>query len=632
MKIDHVEIINFRSIRSARLLFDRNLKILIGKNESGKSNILKACSLLGDYKADENDVRMSCFSEELENSGCVKFGLSFSGDDIVAANNSLFGQITSFVDNAVVIGKNKYSIFDYISLQYYKINVVVDFCSSMVTMDYVRNADVKLCDSVNIYAVSNNAPEGYSIAGRDLSGCVFFLTDRNIESEYVRQVGFDVFNGFVEKEVEALALSRTPRVVRWDYAKDRLLPAEVGMESFFSKPDVCEPLRNMFTIAGYIDDKAIIDGFHALNGNRTRLRNMLRKVAEKVTDKLRCIWPDGRVSFELIPDGGVVQCSVRDFQNSFSMALRSDGFKRIAAFMLDVAAMESKSAISSCLIVMDEPDVGLHPEAIRMLREELCRLSDKYQILISTHATSMIDRFDIDKHVIVSKKDEVTTLERPRLSSFFKDEVLFQALTDSVFSVLKEYNFIIEGWYDKVLFDVAMNRYFDDKAKLKLFDDVGVCYAGGCKNIKNITPMFEAAKRKCFVISDSDSVAIRMQNEFIKVNMYGTWLTYSDILRSDKFITAEDFLDSNFFKTCASDVLKYESIDFSNLNYEELASGNRMSKIKEFLNALGLDVNRNTRVLGEIKRTLFEKMTHEVVVDEYYEVFNKALKQIKKSK
>ena len=42
MILDRVEIVNFRSIKNATINFDNKGLILIGKNEAGKSNILKA--------------------------------------------------------------------------------------------------------------------------------------------------------------------------------------------------------------------------------------------------------------------------------------------------------------------------------------------------------------------------------------------------------------------------------------------------------------------------------------------------------------------------------------------------------------------------------------------------------------
>ena len=59
MKLHRVHIKNYRSIRDITIDFDPSCRVLVGINESGKSNILRALRLLGDnYKpASADDVR-----------------------------------------------------------------------------------------------------------------------------------------------------------------------------------------------------------------------------------------------------------------------------------------------------------------------------------------------------------------------------------------------------------------------------------------------------------------------------------------------------------------------------------------------------------------------------------------------
>ena len=51
MKLAQATIKNFRSIKSIKLEFDPACRVLVGINESGKSNILQALALLG------NDIK-----------------------------------------------------------------------------------------------------------------------------------------------------------------------------------------------------------------------------------------------------------------------------------------------------------------------------------------------------------------------------------------------------------------------------------------------------------------------------------------------------------------------------------------------------------------------------------------------
>src|SRR3989344_3271495 len=58
MRLKYVKIINFRSIQEARVDFDPSCRTLVGINESGKTNILRALATIGgDYTPDAEDVR-----------------------------------------------------------------------------------------------------------------------------------------------------------------------------------------------------------------------------------------------------------------------------------------------------------------------------------------------------------------------------------------------------------------------------------------------------------------------------------------------------------------------------------------------------------------------------------------------
>ena len=48
MKLEKIKIVNFRSIKDLDIDFYNNSRVLVGINEAGKSNILKAAALLSD--------------------------------------------------------------------------------------------------------------------------------------------------------------------------------------------------------------------------------------------------------------------------------------------------------------------------------------------------------------------------------------------------------------------------------------------------------------------------------------------------------------------------------------------------------------------------------------------------------
>ena len=92
MKLKRVQIKNFRSIKDAEINFDPNCRVLVGINESGKSNILRALSLLSDeYEPSPEDVREPLPDEsESDQDSYVRFIFDTSElmDDLISGINT----------------------------------------------------------------------------------------------------------------------------------------------------------------------------------------------------------------------------------------------------------------------------------------------------------------------------------------------------------------------------------------------------------------------------------------------------------------------------------------------------------------------------------------------------------------
>ena len=65
------------------------------------------------------------------------------------------------------------------------------------------------------------------------------------------------------------------------------------------------------------------------------------------------------------------------------------------------------------LIVVDEPELGLHPYALNMIASLFRAASHHAQILVSTQSSAFLDSFAPEDIVVVERDDEVTTFDRP---------------------------------------------------------------------------------------------------------------------------------------------------------------------------------------------------------------------------
>jgi predicted ATPase len=65
------------------------------------------------------------------------------------------------------------------------------------------------------------------------------------------------------------------------------------------------------------------------------------------------------------------------------------------------------------LIVMDEPELGLHPFAIVQLADMLRSASRESQVLLATQSVTLMNQFELDDLVIVERQDGSSVFDRP---------------------------------------------------------------------------------------------------------------------------------------------------------------------------------------------------------------------------
>jgi len=63
-------------------------------------------------------------------------------------------------------------------------------------------------------------------------------------------------------------------------------------------------------------------------------------------------------------------------------------------------------------IILDEPELGLHPFAIEILAELIKATSKKTQVIVSTQSPALVDCFDVENIIVVNRKNGFSHFER----------------------------------------------------------------------------------------------------------------------------------------------------------------------------------------------------------------------------
>jgi len=198
----------------------------------------------------------------------------------------------------------------------------------------------------------------------------------------------------------------------------------------------------------------------------------------------------------------------------------------------------------------------------------------------------MIDSTCIDRHLIVEKIDDTTTLRKENKNGpFSNDELLRRAIGASIFECIKAKNLIFEGWLDKELF----NKFCAFEKKQADFNQYGKVYLGGISGVETLVQLLILANKDFVIIADSDETSTNKRNEFVKnyPEYKDRWIPYSSVC--DNISTLEDFLYQDFIFQqiidCGFPDYKYDYSKNAILNIEK-AVNKEKSKKQEIKNKL----------------------------------------------
>jgi hypothetical protein len=241
----------------------------------------------------------------------------------------------------------------------------------------------------------------------------------------------------------------------------------------------------------------------------------------------------------------------------------------------------------------------------------------------------MIDRENIGRHLIVKKDNEITSVTPVNQANIIDEEVIYNALGWSVFESLKETNLVFEGWRDHRLFKAAVSRLpASHKNSLALIQSFGACFAKGCKDVRNVTPLLELANRRCFILSDSDSVAKQNQRDY---EGWGAWFCYDD-LDSTSPLTAEDYVKPTALLHAINAVADRHGIDTKSLPELSTVTSDRISVVRNwFRQRYQTDKNGLDALMHEFKSAVFNDIKPAQIESSYYDMLSKLVAECNKS-
>ena len=162
------------------------------------------------------------------------------------------------------------------------------------------------------------------------------------------------------------------------------------------------------------------------------------------------------------------------------------------------------------LLLIDEPELYLHPQAVEMLRDSLKNLSNQgYQVAFTTHSPMMIQREDAKDALLIRKGSDSETIARPRIRDTVEKEVndsevqaeIIFSLTNSSKILFLENIILAEGATEKAILP-DLYKYCTDK---NLSDSsMGLIDVGGVGSISSALRILKSMGVRTKAIVDLD--------------------------------------------------------------------------------------------------------------------------------
>jgi predicted ATPase len=225
-------------------------------------------------------------------------------------------------------------------------------------------------------------------------------------------------DGFSEHEIKRIHVIRTI-MKKWEFYQFHNTASETFIRGASHKDDIIYFRSDGGNLAAFLF--MLKDRFPNIYSS---IINTLKQVAPYVDD------------FSVDPEYASpyvrFKWSEKPCKNYFLEASQmSDGTLRALA-LITLLMLPQKPSI----ICIDEPELGLHPEAICIIADLMKVASEKSQIIVSTQSPKLIDCFEPENIVVVDSKHEGTKLNRldyEKYKLWFEDYSISETWDTNVF-------------------------------------------------------------------------------------------------------------------------------------------------------------------------------------------------------
>lgn len=506
MKLVWAQIKNFRSIKdSGKIYFNPNLTILAGKNESGKSNILKALDCFSknifdrdsDYPIDyieefpevivhyelENDVLQEIFDTFIVNRHISE---KLSGVTVTRT-----AELEETIEVEMFKRTIKYAVTEFgKSLDRINKELKTKFKPELkkITSGHLEKVinEISSCYSMIKNTLDNEQLTRIEVMIQEIDGYLQLLT------EFYKYICSDKFKGTI------------PNFVYFSSFED-ILP-----NSFADNEETTPIVNRFFKVVN--QDPSVLFG----EKSSQRRRLLTDKISTSVSGDFMGYYSQDSVSLEINLDGNEINFFVygKDDQKPFQPRQRSQGLQWFLSFYLTLQAEMNTDSV----LLIDEPGLYLHAAAQEDLLSMLNNLSASSPIVISTHSHWLMDPNRLERLRLVLKENDQTFVENKihKGADNYTMKPILSAIGLGLKNNISTFGkrvVLVEGYSDYYYLE-AMRYYFTEILDIKL-DNFKIYPCLGSAQIINVLTLIIDSDTDYYILLDSDKAGRQTEKKLI---------------------------------------------------------------------------------------------------------------------
>lgn len=521
IKLKNIEILKFKSFTlPQKIVVENDLTVLVGMNESGKTSVLECLAKTNYFEKDEK----FSFNQTLDYPRKEKKAIDKSGviPEAINCTYELSDEIINLIKEEIGknswIGTNEIEITTLYSGNKKISGIRIDFD------EFINNLNITglQSDLINKLKKTKDKAEFNTLKESNPD----YIEHLEIFSKYFYdESNWSVFlEGYIYRKI---IFKNLPKFIYYDEYYQ--LPSRIVLESLISEEEITDELKTAKALLelAEIDIEELIkaDDFEEyiaeLEATEATISDTLFEfwsanknlnIEFKIDKRLRKVKRNVQIHgyTQQVEDiqiaEHVLDIRVKNSKTRVSLPLqnRSKGFNWFFSFLVWFNKIQADSN-STYILLLDEPGLNLHATAQADLLNFLESLTDRYQIIYTTHSPFMVqaDRLHRVRTVFSDSDTSIVTdsIQQKDPNTLFPlQAALGYDIAQNLF--ISKKNLLVEGVSD-LMYLTQISEYLKSKNKIGLNDDITIVPSGGLDKVASFISLLRGSKLSIFCLLDS---------------------------------------------------------------------------------------------------------------------------------